>query len=133
MSAKAPNREIDQTATAAHKNNLPAVDFEITEACDCFCGCGTTRHLYLNPEEAHYVVENCCGKTETRRPYGELGSVDEVNNCGLCYGWSSGILGTTPQGGAVGNFPGCCGIHRLHIMSFRSLSYFKFQTMSHQN
>lgn len=44
-----------------------------------------TRTLTLEAEEAFLTTQNWCCTVHTRRPYGELQSVDRVNYCG-CVG-----------------------------------------------
>ncbi|CAM9826357.1 unnamed protein product [Phaeothamnion confervicola] len=56
--------------------------------------------VVLEAEEAVFSSQCPCCNIETRRPYGELGSVDSTNCC-CCVGVGSGLTG----GMAV--FPGC--------------------------
>eukprot|EP00978_Attheya_sp_CCMP212_P002821 scaffold5798_cov61-Attheya_sp.AAC.2 len=46
--------------------------------------------LMLDGEEVNKTDVNLCGKTVSRRPYGELGSVDK-SNCLCCYSVTSGL------------------------------------------
>lgn len=59
-----------------------------------------TKTLRLEDEEAYYEVRCCLCHTSTRRPYGELGSVDSIN-CLCCQGLYSELF----QGWCVA--PGC--------------------------
>ncbi len=59
-----------------------------------------TKKIILEAEEAVYKVDCCIYHIETRRPYGELGSVDEANCCG-CIGVASGLSKGAPV------CPGC--------------------------
>jgi hypothetical protein len=57
-----------------------------------FCG-WTTKKLELDTDEAILKTDNNCTHTVQKRPYAQLGSVDSVNNCGVCWGVKSDISG----------------------------------------
>ena len=54
-----------------------------------------SKTIILEEEEAVFKASNPCCKVETRRPYGELGSVDE-GNCLCCVGVTSGLTKGQP-------------------------------------
>ena len=87
-----------------------AVSFAVTDVCcqailvalcPCMClplipGVMGRKRLVLEAEEALMVYDGCLCRGSSRRPYGELGSVDVVRCC--CFsGFSSSI---TPLGGS---------------------------------
>ena len=85
---KGPNRDFDGEAGHAMMNNLEAKDWVVTDTACQVIGCIFTygfsvfcmgpKHLYLSPEEAKFTHKSCCINIDSKRPYGELGSVDEV-------------------------------------------------------
>ncbi|CAM9405921.1 unnamed protein product [Choristocarpus tenellus] len=72
--------------------------------CSCLAfipGLVGKKQLTLEAEEAVLTVDSCMGcHINTRRPYGELQSVDTVK-CLCCVGFSSGITGRDGE-----SFPG---------------------------
>ena len=54
-----------------------------------------TKTFVLEPEEAVFKIDCCICNTETRRPYGELGSVDKVKY-GCCIGVGSELSAKMP-------------------------------------
>ena len=54
-----------------------------------------TKTMTLEPEEAVLKIDCCICNTETRRPYGELGSVDKVKY-GCCIGVGSELSAKMP-------------------------------------
>ena len=82
-----PNREVMNTAAQAQvkAHQLPALKYDIT-SCGFMMLCGSET-LYIDPEEVKYVGNNCCADLNFVRPYGELGGVDDINQCGCCIGW----------------------------------------------
>lgn len=54
-----------------------------------------TKTISMEPEEAVYKVDFLCYHIETRRPYGELGSVDQYN-CACIKGVISGLTKEQP-------------------------------------
>lgn len=109
---KGPNRDHDGESGQAMMGNLPAKDFVVTDKTCQVIGCLLSygmsvfcmgpKHLYLSPEEARFTHKSCCVNIDSKRPYGELGSVDEVDCCGCFKGFSTDLLGK--QGAAL--FPG---------------------------
>jgi len=67
-----------------------------------FPGIMGTKTLTLEPEEAVLSVRGGCYDANTRRPYGELGSVDAIN-CLCCVGVGSNLTKNMPL------CPGWCG------------------------
>lgn len=65
-----------------------------------------SKNLYLEPEEAVLVKDCMCCHSTTRRPYGELGSVDKLN-CGPCVGFKSDIGESCPVSSLP--LPNCAG------------------------
>ena len=63
--------------------------------CHSYQALWARKKLTLEAEEAVFKVECCVCNQETRRPYGELGSVDESNTCG-CIGVASGLTKSMP-------------------------------------
>merc|ERR1712086_1180309 len=61
----------------------------------CVPGVIGNKVMVLEPEEAVLKVTNPCCSVETRRPYGELGSVD-TTNCLCCVGVSSDLSKQMP-------------------------------------
>ena len=55
-----------------------------------------TKKLTLTPEEAVLVSISCTGTSTSRRPYGELGSVDVAKQCGCCWAVSSQLGPISP-------------------------------------
>jgi len=108
-SSKAPTREDAVVNKQALETNLESIDFDITDKfCQlaaliltfgCWCWCMGPSHLYLGPEEARYTYKawTGCLKYDSKRPYGELGSVDEVNYCGLFKGFKSDVIPSSAQ------------------------------------
>ena len=84
-------------------------EFDITDkgaqcchivCCPCtwmaaFPGVLGKKTLILEPEEAVLRVRCCIYNIDTRRPYGELGSVDQ-SNCLCCLGVGSGLTQSMP-------------------------------------
>jgi len=67
--------------------------------CPCTClpllpGVLGKKTLILEKEEAIFKVDGCCS-LDTRRPYGELGSVDNIHCCGFI-GFTSNIFKIIP-------------------------------------
>lgn len=83
-------------------------EYNVTNTCEACGNCFlSSKTLILEPEEAVLHVQcTPCVDASTRRPYGELGSVDVVHACGCCYSFSSDL--TPAQGDAPGGLsPGC--------------------------
>mmetsp|Transcript_5662 Transcript_5662/g.20606 ORF Transcript_5662/g.20606 Transcript_5662/m.20606 type:complete len:166 (-) Transcript_5662:266-763(-) len=72
--------------------------YDVTDCCGIlFCHlCRST--LELESEEAVLTNETCCGSTVSRRPYGELGSVDISRGCGCCWAFNSSLSQPGPEG-----------------------------------
>ena len=62
----------------------------------CFPG-PTNHELTLAPEEVILTSSNTCTTAKRRLPYGELGGVDKVQNCG-CDAFGGGSLGVLQPG-----------------------------------
>lgn len=67
-------------------------DYDVTNnyfrMCTCCMG---HQQLNLEHEEANLNVKTCCSNSTERRPYGQLGSVDEAKQCGCCVLVSSNL------------------------------------------
>jgi len=67
-------------------------EYDVTNTCcSIVLCCSGSRKLHLDPEEAKVVGTSCCSASVQRRPYGELGSVDKINQCGCLHSVSSGL------------------------------------------
>lgn len=67
-------------------------EYNVTNCCVTCIMCGMAKiTLKLEPEEAVLHSETCCATTNSRRPYGELGSVDATKQFGGCHFVSSGL------------------------------------------
>jgi len=51
----------------------------------CGTACCTKTNLELGSDELTIVQENMCGRTSSRTPYGNLGSVETELNCCCCH------------------------------------------------
>lgn len=72
-------------------------EYDVTNNCLRACNCCMGgQKLILEPEEAQLVSTTCCGQTTSRRPYGELGSVDRIKTCGCQYAVSSELGQLSP-------------------------------------
>jgi hypothetical protein len=72
-------------------------EFDVTSTCFKFCNCGMGGQLLqLEHEEALLTTTTCCGKSTSRRPYGELGSVMSAVACGCCVSVSSELGAMQP-------------------------------------
>ena len=91
-----------RTAAAPVASQFERKEYNVTDWCCqalcCVCcpitfgplipGVMGSKTIVLEPEEAVYHVSCPCCKINTRRPYGELGSVDAVSCC-CCVGVGS--------------------------------------------
>lgn len=67
-------------------------EYDVTGCCFRCCTCCIGKQiLNLEPEEANYVTTTCCSKAAQRRPYGELGSVDDSVCCACLHSVSSAL------------------------------------------
>ena len=104
---------MDTHAQAQVKSHqLPTLTYDITPSISYIC-CGKST-LTLLPEEVKLDAEDCCSDLHFVRPYGELGSVNDVNCCGCCYGWSSDLFPMV-QGNQGYNMPGCYGCGKKEL------------------
>jgi hypothetical protein len=81
-------REYDLTDTCCQVVGCLTCPLHFLPLCPGFLG---KKTLILEDEEVFYHVRGCVYNVNTRRPYGELGSVDLVN-CFCCSGLSSSIF-----------------------------------------
>lgn len=100
---------------------FPTVRYDVTDSC-CQClaiatcpvlclalvpGVLGTKTVLLEPEEVVMKTNCCCYSRESRKPYGELPSVDHTSLC--CVGGLSGLSSNLDAPSCL--FPGwgCCG------------------------
>lgn len=75
-------------------------EYNVTNCCTTCCTCGMAKiTMNLEPEEAVLTSVNCCATTNSRRPYGELGSVSATKQCCGCHSVTSGLGGFSPGWG----------------------------------
>eukprot|EP00420_Gonyaulax_spinifera_P001349 CAMPEP_0197944672 /NCGR_PEP_ID=MMETSP1439-20131203/125528_1 /TAXON_ID=66791 /ORGANISM="Gonyaulax spinifera, Strain CCMP409" /LENGTH=259 /DNA_ID=CAMNT_0043567925 /DNA_START=51 /DNA_END=827 /DNA_ORIENTATION=- len=67
-------------AVAPDFEEFTHLDYDVSSVCRKACCCGH-QHLNLEHEEAMVESTTCISRSVQRRPYGQLGSVDEVNCC----------------------------------------------------
>jgi len=73
-----PTPSIAESGVAA--TTFEHQDYDVTSCCHRFCCCGS-QILNLDPEELNLRTTTPCSTSNARRPYGELGSVDETKCC----------------------------------------------------
>jgi hypothetical protein len=81
-------------------------EFDVTSTCEKILCCAS-RILVLEPEEAVVRASTCIDKSEKRLPYGELGSVEQVNACGCCASFNSNLGEVDENGTKQPIAPGC--------------------------
>lgn len=78
MQIPAPEVMQDQVANTP----LEHKEYDVTSCCHKICSCGS-QIMNLDPEEVLVKTTTLCSTSNSRRPYGELGSVDENQCCGF--------------------------------------------------
>lgn len=99
----APSNNAYPAATAA---SFEKKEYNVTNWIQLICSipstCGTLNiELQLEPEEAVLVTSTCCSTTNSRRPYGELGTVDKMTSCGCCVSFKFGDAVLSPECGCA--------------------------------
>eukprot|EP00640_Fibrocapsa_japonica_P007131 CAMPEP_0113938356 /NCGR_PEP_ID=MMETSP1339-20121228/4804_1 /TAXON_ID=94617 /ORGANISM="Fibrocapsa japonica" /LENGTH=159 /DNA_ID=CAMNT_0000941445 /DNA_START=47 /DNA_END=526 /DNA_ORIENTATION=+ /assembly_acc=CAM_ASM_000762 len=87
----------------AETTQTEPVEYDVTDCCtQLWCCCMASNKLFLSQEEVRFLQKTPCGTNDSKRPYGELGSVDKTN-CLCCHGLNAGFS-------AEPIFPKFCGI-----------------------
>jgi len=108
--------QIPDADTASFEPYEPLDDkrYDVTNTCTAACNfvlCPwmgwTTTTLLMTDQEVSLRTKNWCGASKQKRPYAQLGSVDEAQQCcGICSAFASDFA-PVKENGEGGLVPGC--------------------------